>query len=165
MSRITVTGSLPSAQQLLGILDAHAKDAMTQARDIARDELRDEAPGRLGDAITGSVRKTPHGYRATVAPPRKQYHPPGEATVAQVVRWVNRGTGTRRVGPGPKKPITGKRGVLRPMVLPGGKKVRSVKGQAANPFVARAAARAEPRVRAAIEQTARHAADRLRRSS
>lgn len=164
MSGVKVTGSLPAAHTILGVLDDEAKRAMSDARDVARTEIRAEAPGHLGEAITGSVRKTPTGYRAIVQPPRgKQYHPPGEATVAQVVRWVNRGTGLLRVGPGRKRRITGKHGVLRPMVLPGGRKIRSVKGQKPNPFIARAETKAEPLVRAAIEAGARRGAARLRR--
>lgn len=164
MSGVKVTGSLPAPRTILGVLDDQAKRSMGEARDIARTEIHAQAPGNLGEAITGSVRKTPTGYRATVAPPRgKRYHPRGEATVAQVVRWVNSGTGLLRVGPGRKRRITGKHGVLRPMVLPGGRKVRSIRGQKPNPFIARAETKAEPLVRAAIEAGARHAADRLRR--
>lgn len=163
MSGVKVTGSLPVPRTILGVLDEEARHAMRAAVDETRRTLASEAPGHLGEAMTGSVRKTDTGYRATVQSPRKKRYPPGEATVAQVVRWVNRGTGLLREGPGPKRRITGRRGVLRPMVLPGGRKVRSVKGQKPNPFIARTETRAEPLARHAIEDGARKAADRLRR--
>jgi hypothetical protein len=163
MSGVKVTGSLPAPQRILSVLDEHAKDAMTEARDVTRTLLRAEAPGKLGEAMTGSVTKTPTGYRAQIAPPRRKRYPPGEATVAQVVRWVNRGTGIYRQGPGRKRKITSKKGVLRPMILPGGRKVRSIKGQRPNPFLARVETRIEPLVRQAVEATGSRAADRLRR--
>lgn len=164
MSGAELTGSMPSPATILGILDEEAQRALKEAKTITVTAVDAEAPGHLGAAMTASTRKTPTGYRTTVSAPRgKKYHPPGEATVAQVVRWVNRGTGLLREGPGSKKRITSKRGVLKPMILPGGKRRRSVKGQKPNPFLPRAETRAEPEVRRAIEAGARKAADRLRR--
>ena len=164
MSGVRVTGrGLPAPARILDVLDDHAKQAAKEATDVTRTQLRAQAPGKLGAAITGSVRKTPTGYRAQVAPPRRKRYPPGEATVAQVVRWVNRGTGIYRDGPGRKRKITSKKGVLRPMILPGGRRVRSIKGQKPNPFLARVEQRAAPLVRTAFEATGRKAADQLRR--
>jgi hypothetical protein len=113
--------------------------------------------------MQGTVRKTPTGHRATVGPPRGRRYKSGDATVAQVARWVTRGTGIYRDGPGPKRPITGKHGVLRPMVLPGGRKVRSVKGQKPNAFIARAETRALVPVERALRAGAEQAARALRR--
>jgi hypothetical protein len=165
MSGARLEGSMPDPPRILGVLDDSAKDALTAAKDIVVPLAKAEAPGRLGDVIAGSVRKTETGYRATVqaAKRRQPYREGKDATVAQVVRWVNRGTGIHRQGPGPKHPITGKRGVLRPMVLPGGRRVRSVKGQKPNPFIARAETRAMVPVERALRAGAELAARALRR--
>lgn len=163
MSRARLEGSMPRPGQILGVLDVHARLALTEAKEVVLPLARAEAPGDLGDALTGSVRKTPTGYRTTVAPPTRRRYKSGEATVAQVVRWVSRGTGIHRKGPGPKRPITGRYGVLRPMVLPGGRRVRSVKGQKPNPFIARAEHRAAAPVARILHTGAQRAADTLRR--
>lgn len=163
MSRAMLQGSMPRPGQIIGVLDTHAKLALTEAKAVVLPLARAEAPGDLGDAMQGAVRKTPTGYRATVAPPRRKRYKTGEATVAEVARWVNRGTGIHRRGPGPKRPITGRMGVLRPMTLPGGRKVRSVKGQKPNPFIARAEQRAAVPVARVLHAGAQHAATTLRR--
>lgn len=154
---------MPQPGRILGVLDAHAKLALTETKNIVLPLTRGEAPGGLGSEIRGAVRKTPTGYRATIAPPRRKRYKDGEATVAQVARWVSRGTGIYRKGPGRKRPITGKRGVLRPMTLPGGRRVRSMKGQRPNPFIARAEAKALVPVERAIRGGAERAAQALRR--
>lgn len=163
MSGARITGNIPAPATILGVLDAHARDAISDARNVTKPILEAEAPGGLGRAMTATVRKTPTGHRMTMQAPRARRYPPGEATVAQVARWVNRGTGIHRKGPGPKRPITGRLGVLRPMTLPSGRRMRSVKGQKPNPFIARAETRAEPLARIAIEAGARRASAALRR--
>jgi hypothetical protein len=156
-------GSVPQPAAVLRVLDAHAQRATRAAVDAAMPILREEAPGQLGAAFTGSVRKTGGGWRATIAPPRRRRYRTGTATVAKVARYVNRGTGLYREGPGPKRKITGKLGVLRPMVLPGGRRYRSVRGQHPNPFIARADQRAAGPARRALEDGARAAARELAR--
>lgn len=152
---------MPRPGAILGVLDANAKAALDEAAKATLPIVRQEAPGGLGGAMTASVRKTQTGYRAVIQAPRgKRY---GDARAAQVVRWVTRGTGVRRVGPGPKRPITSKRGVLGTMVLPGGRRVRTVKGQHPNPFVARAENRAQGPVERIMRQGAERAADDLKR--
>lgn len=163
MSSIKITGKMPDARRVASTLEAEARAALTEAaRRVALPIVRQEAPGGLGEAMTASVRRTPEGYRATIqASSRKAYK--GGATGAKVVRWVTHGTGLYRQGPGRKKKITSRRGVLGTMVLPGGQRVRTVRGQHSNPFVARAEDRAREPVRHAMEQRARAAGDALRR--
>lgn len=164
MSELRIHGHVPKPREILLTLDAQAKVALREAATrVALPLAREEAPGGLGAALTSSVRATPSGYRATIqASPRKQYKG-GRATGAKVVRWVTHGTGLYRVGPGPKRKITSRRGVLGTMVLPGGRRVRTVRGQKSNPFVARAEARARAPVERALRDGARHAAAALRR--
>ncbi len=154
---------MPRPGQIMGVLDRHAKDALGDAKTIVMGLVTQEAPGGLGRAMQGSVRKTATGYRATVQPPRGKPYKGGAASVAEVARYVNRGTGIYRKGGGRKRPITGRFGILRPMTLPGGKHVRSVKGQHPNPFIARAETRAIVPASRALENGLRRAADTLRR--
>ena len=163
MSSVKLTGSMPKPQRIMGVLDANAKQALTKAQGVVKPIVDQEAPGGLGRAMTARVAKTQTGYRLTVQAPRGSRYKGGPARTAQVVRWVNRGTGVHRKGPGRKRPITSSRGILKPMILPGGKKVRSVKGQRPNPFIARAERRADGPVRTALEQGAHAAARDLRR--
>lgn len=163
MSGARLTGSMPAPGQILAVLDAQAKIAMVEAKEIVAPLVEQEAPGQLGAAMTAAVKRTPTGYRASVQSPRNRTYRGGEATVAQVVRWVNKGTGVLRDGPGPKKRITSRRGVLGRMTLPGGKRVRSVRGQKPNAFIARAEIRAAGPVKIALENGARRAGDQLRK--
>lgn len=163
MSGARIDGHMPDPRTILGVLDTNAKRALGEAKAIVLPLAKQEAPGGLGDALTGSVRRTATGYRATIAPPRRKPYGPTGATGAQVVRWVSSGTGLLRKGPGAKRRITGRNGVLTPMTLPGGWRVRSVKGQKPNPFIARAETRAMAPVQRALEVGAQRAADALRR--
>lgn len=163
MTGARLVGNMPATGAVLRVLDANAQRATKAAVDVVMPILREEAPGQLGAAFAGSVRKTGDGYRATIAPPRKRRYRTGAATVAKVARYVNRGTGLYREGPGPKRKITGKLGVLRPMVLPGGRRYRSVRGQHPNPFLARADHRALGPARQALEEGAKRAARELAR--
>lgn len=164
MSEARLEGKVPRPTRILGVVDEHARMALRDVtQQIVLPAAREEAPGGLGQAITASVRRTPEGHRAVVqASPRKAYKGSG-ATGAQVVRWVTRGTGIYRRGPGPKRRITSKRGVLGTMTLPGGTRVRTVRGQRPNPFVARAEDRTRARVERAVRESARKAAAELAR--
>ena len=163
MSGVRVTGKMPTPRAVRGALDQAARSAVRDAGRAALPIVRDEAPGGLGSAMQATVRETPRGHSVRIAAaPRKKYGG-GQATGAQVVRWVSRGTGVYRKGPGRKRPITGKRGVLGTMTLPGGVRVRSVKGQRPNPFVERAKTRADAAVKVAVRVGAQKAANRLRR--
>lgn len=159
-----IEGTMPTSRAVLRVLDANAKRAMGVARDVTLPILAQEAPGHLGAAFTATVRQIPDGYRVTISPPRRKTYGRGRATVAKVARYVNHGTGIYREGPGPKKPITGRYGVLRPMVLPGGRRYRKVRGQHPNPFLARTEERAREPARVALEQGARRAAAELARA-
>lgn len=164
MSRVDITGRVPAPQTILGVLDAEARKAIADTRNVAVPIARAEAPrrsGRLAGAVDGRISKTATGHQVTVAVKRGVPH--GRVTAAKVARWVAQGTGVYRKGAGPKRPITGRRGVLGTMVLPGGRRVRSVKGQRPNPFLARAETRAAGPAAAAMRDGARRAADRLRR--
>lgn len=163
MSGVTVTGKMPAPRAVRGVLDQAARQAVREAAAVALPIVKGEAPGGLGAAMQVTIRQTPNGHEATIGPsPRKKYKA-GGATGAQVTRWVTRGTGIYRKGPGRKRPITSKRGVFGTMTLPGGVRVRSVKGQRPNPFVARAKHRADDAAERAIRRGAARAADRMRR--
>lgn len=161
MSGVKLTGQMPKSRRVLSVVEAQAKAVTYEARDAALPIVRQEAPGRLGEALNGSVRQTKNGFRLTIqGAPRKKYKGRG-ATGAQVIRWVSRGTGIYRVGPGPKRQILAKHG--HSMILPGGRRVISVKGQRPNPFMERA----EPRVQSSVQRVvwlgAQHAANELRK--
>lgn len=162
MSGVRVTGKMPAPRAVRGTLDRAVRDATRDVGRAALPVVRDAAPGGLGAALELSVRQTQNGHMATIGPPRRKRYK-GGATGAQVVRWVTRGTGIYRVGPGRKRPITSKRGVLGTMTLPGGTQVRSVKGQRPNPFVARSQDRADAAATRAARAGAGRAADQLRR--
>lgn len=163
MSGVRVEGSLPKPHRVVSTFDAEARKALREAATrVALPIARQEAPGGLGEALTSTVRAMPGGYRAVIqASPRKPYK--GAASGAKVVRWVTHGTGLERVGPGPKRRITSRRGVLGSMVLPGGRRVRTVRGQKPNPFLARAEQRARGAVETSLRHGAREAGQALRR--
>lgn len=161
MSGAKLIGRMPRPGEILGVLDAEARVALTQAKELTLPLAREEAPGGLGAALNGSVRRTSTGHRASIGTPRNKAYGDTGATGAQIVRWVNRGTGIYRRGPGPKRPITA-RNPLGRMTLPGGLRVRFVKGQHPNPFIARAEARAHAPVTRILRQGALAAGRRLR---
>ena len=163
MSRVETDGPALDGT-ILTVLDTAAKDAATRAAALAQQELRDEAPQgptrKLRENLVGRATKTATGYTVTVGVKRAAMHDQN-VTVAQVARWVQRGTGLRRRGPGPKAPIHAKHHRLgRRMVLPGGKRRWKVKGQHPNPFMQRAKARLDPRVADIIRDAASRAADK-----
>lgn len=163
MSGVRIEGKMPRPRAVRGALDKAARDTVRDVAAAVLPIVRSEAPGRLGEAMTTTVRQTPEGHTATIAAsPRRRYGSSG-ATGAQVVRWVTRGTGLYRQGPGRKRKITSKRGVLGTMTLPGGLRVRTVKGQHSNPFVARAEQRAKGAAERAMKHGAERTADALRK--
>jgi hypothetical protein len=163
MSGAKIEGRMPDPRRVRASLDESAKRALRETVAAVLPIVREEAPGGLGSAMTTSVRRTPDGYRAVIAPSARKRYKAGGATGAQVVRWVTRGTGIYRKGPGPKRKITSKRGVFGSMVLPGGRRVRTVRGQHANPFVARAEQRAQPNADRALRHGAEQAGAALRK--
>lgn len=154
----------PTERAMLAALDNGARQAMEQAKRPAAAAVLSETPrGRTGAtaaALAPRTQRTATGQTLVIAPPRGARHPSGP-TIAQVVRWVNRGTGTLREGPGSKAPIHSPR--LFPygarMILPGGAKRLFVKGQAANPFMERIFASADPKVLAIVNAAAQAASD------
>lgn len=150
----------PAERTLLGAIDTQARRTVAQARAeigplVARETPR--SSGRTAAALRPRVSKTPTGAALTIGAPKGKPHS-GNATIADVVRWVNRGTGTLRAGPGPKRRIRSSRRPPRRLVLPGGKKVWSVRGQRANPFLGRIQTLGTPRVQRAFEHGATQAA-------
>lgn len=152
---------LPPARTLIEAVDRAAKQtARRAAQDAVAPAVAANTPRKSGQtvkALKPRVRQTKSGVAVSVGAPRGRKHTPGTATVAEVVRWVTRGTGVHRDGPGPKLPIRSKVEGRR-MVLPGGARRWSVKGQKPNPFVARIGHTAGPKVQRAFEQGARDAA-------
>ena len=145
MSSVRVVKPLPP-NSLLVAIDRGAKVTMQEAREAVAPIVSLETPrrsGRMAAALVPKVRKVGTGYSLTVGAPRGARH--GEVTVNQVVRWVNRGTGLYRVGPGSHKKIRSKR-LLCDMHIPGYGWVRSVKGQHPDPFLSRIFSLSDPRV-------------------
>jgi hypothetical protein len=162
---MTVSGDkMPSERTLLTTLDTEARRTVQKAQAEMAPIIARVVPrksGKTAGALRPKVSRTATGAALTVSPPRGKAHSGhGPATIAQVVRWVNTGTGLYRNGAGVKARIRGRRrGIVRgDMVLPGGKKVRSVKGQRPNPFMARIRAAGEVRVARIYTQGARDAA-------
>ena len=151
---------LPQGRTMLGIIDAEQRAGLTRAADLALADVRAAAPGGLGGDYQARVTRTATGNRAVIAPRRGARR--GRSTAADIARWVTRGTGIYRQGSGPKRPIRSKR-LFGTMTLPGGRRLRSVKGQRPNPFIARAMVRTRPRVERELEQAADVAAKRLAR--
>lgn len=157
MSQIKQIGTAPDPGRDIRILDKEGGKALRAGARAALRVVQSDAPGSFGtsEGLRTTTRKTQDGHEARVAPARGR---------AQILRWVNRGTGLLREGPGPKRSITASR-PFRKMTLPGGAKRLRVKGQAPNPFMERNRARAAAAASAAIAAAGRQAADRLRRSA
>lgn len=139
---MSITGDKPPAlATLLSAVDTAARETMRGLQaDVAVVVVAD-VPTKSGATVAAlrpRISRTATGAALTVRPTRGKQH--GGVTVAEVVRWVNRGTGVLRTGPGPKRPIRPKtRNALqgKAMILPGGKRRWKVQGQAANPFMER----------------------------
>jgi hypothetical protein len=145
---------------MLGVIDAQARLAVKGAQQDIAPIVAREVPrksGKTAAALRPRVSRTATGAALIVAAPRAKVHD-GQATIADVVRWVNRGTGLYRDTPGPKKSIRSSRRPPRRMTLPGGMKRWTVKGQRPNEFMARIRALGTPRFEAACQTGAQDAA-------
>lgn len=130
---------------MLQAVDESAKAAVEAAKQPIGRIVDQETPrdkGVMERELQPRTARTPTGFKLTVAARRGAKESSG-ASLAEVIRYVTRGTGLYREGPGPKHRIRAKH-PLRRMVLPGGRKVWSVAGQHANPFVDRLEERADP---------------------
>lgn len=155
-------GKLPQPETLLSAIDLEARATVKRAQEEIAPIVASETPkgrtGRVARAMRPRVSRTATGAALLIAPPKKEAHDQW-ATIAQVVRWVTRGTGLEREGPGSKNWVHAKRwNYGERMTLPGGKKRWRVKGQKANPFVARIYSRADPIVKRTFTEGATTAA-------
>lgn len=152
---------MPAERTILGVLDREARASVKAAQSEIAPIVAREVPRRSGKtaaALRPRVMRTASGASLSVGAGRARH---GAVTVAQVVRWVNRGTGLHRTTglsvQGARR-IRSKRPLGR-MTLPGGKKVWSVKGQRPQPFMVRIHQIAGPRVQRRFAEGARDAAD------
>lgn len=155
---------MPPAATILGALDIGARKSIVTAQQAIAPIVSRETPRKTGQtaaALRPRLSRTATGAALTVGAPRRKPH--GRATIAQVLRWLTRGTGEYRNTAGPKKPIRSSRRPPRRMVLPGGAKRWSVKGQHPNPFMARIQALGTLRVQQAAEEGAKDTARDLER--
>lgn len=152
---------MPTERLILSVIDASARRTAQAARMELAPVVSGQTPhGRTGAtaaALAPRYSRTRTGHAVTVASPRGRRHPSGNATIAQVVRWVNTGTGVRRKGPGPKTRIRSSRRPPRPLRI-AGREVWTVAGQRPNPFMDRIQTIGTIRVQRAYNQGARDAA-------
>jgi len=154
---------LPPPATILGAIDAQARAAMVVAqKEVGAIVLREtpRASGQTAAALKPRLGRTATGVSLLVGAPRNRRH--GKVTVADVVRWVNRGTGVYREGFGPKHRIRAKN-PLRRMTLPGGTKRYSVAGQHPDHFMQRIRDAGTAQVEQAAEQGAQNAAREIER--
>lgn len=155
--------NLPSAVRLVGVIDREAQAAMKRAQQHVAPIVASETPrgrtGRLAAAMRPRVSRTTTGARMIVQAPRGR-RGASQATVAQVARWVTRGTGLYRTTGTDVQPARRIRSTRRlgRMTLPGGRKVWSVKGQRPNPFLNRVLQRSAPQVEQILQRAAADAA-------
>lgn len=165
---MSVTGKdLPKEAVILATLDKASHQAIERARSDLAPIVTSQVPrgrtGSLEHALEPRAQKTPWGSALVVGPRRGAHHASGP-TIAQVVRWVTRGTGLERQGPGAKAPLHSPRWLYgAEMILPGGKARLTVRGQKANPFLERIRSIGTPRVERALKQGAEDAARLLAR--
>lgn len=155
---MTVTGKpMPPAQTILTAIDEHAQATMKAAERELGPVVAGLVPrGRtrkLADGLRPKTTRTARGTQISVQAPRGKAHD-RYATIADVVRWVNRGTGIHRAGPGAKRRVRS-RVPGRKMTLPGGAQRTTVAGQRPNPFMARIVDVATPRIERATAAGAR----------
>lgn len=162
---MSVTGTKPpSERSLVAVVDREQKRTVREAQQAVAPVVATETPRRSGKtaaALAPRVSQTTTGGAVSVRAARGRQHSQG-VTVAQVVRWVNRGTGLYRTT-GPKRKIRSSRRFGR-MTLPGGRKVFSVKGQHPNAFMDRIYRRADPQVTRVFEHGATRVAGELQRA-
>lgn len=161
---------LPPARTLLGVLDAKARESVTDAKRAIAPIVNAETPRRRGEtarALQPRVSRTKTGTALRVAAPRGKRHSGSGATINQIVRWATRGTGLRRQGPGPKAPIRPKGAMARmrgKRLNVYGRYYRSVKGQKPNPFIQRIQQRGTPIIERIFQRGAREAARAVERT-
>lgn len=157
---MSVTGKpLPSEKTLLGTVDVAARQTANHAKEALGPIVSRETPHKSGQTATAlrpRIGKTATGVSISVAPPRGRRH--GNVSIAQVVRWVTRGTGVNRSVGGPGRRIRSNSRPPRPMILPGGKSYWTVAGQKPNPFMGRIEALGTLRVQSAFQRGATDAA-------
>lgn len=165
---MSITGDkLPAAATLLGVIDTQARKTVAAARDEIAPLVARETPRKSGAtaaALRPRVSRTATGAALSVGASRGAMH--GKVRVAQVVRWVTRGTGVHRTSPGGSKRRirSNRRPVPRRLILPGGRKVWSVAGQKANPFIGRIQTLGTLRVTRVFQHGAQEAARAVERS-
>lgn len=161
---------MPTEHTLLTVVDGAARGSVREAQAALAPVVTANTPRRTGataEALRPRVSRTSTGHSLTVAPPRGRRHPRSStgATIAQVMRWVQRGTGLHRVGAGAKAPIRGKRyGFFRGPLNVYGKQYQSVEGQDPNPFMERIRVAGGTRVEPLLERGAQVAARELERA-
>lgn len=157
---------MPSERTLLSAIDVQARRTVDNAKQALAPIVAREVPrgrtSKVAAALRPKVSRTQTGAAVTISAPRGRVHS-GQATIAEVVRWITRGTGIYRQGGGARRRIRAKR-LGRRMILPGGRAVWSVKGQRPNPFLDRIEAVGTLRVQRIFEQGARDAARAVERS-
>lgn len=167
---MSVTGPrLPSPTRIVSAIDEAAQRTVKRGQDAVVPIVASETPrgrtGKVAATLRPRVSKTGTGFALNVRASRGAAHDRW-STVAQVVRWLNQGTGIYRQGGGDKKPIRPNRR-WRPnaaMVLPGGKRVRKVRGQKPQPFMDRIHRRGTPVVERIFRDGARDAAKAIERN-
>lgn len=150
---------IPAEQTLLGVIDAQARKTVADARGDIATIVTGEVPrrsGRTAAALRPRISRTATGSAITVRAPRGTIHS-GKATIAQVVRWVNRGTGVHRTGGG-RAPVPIRATTPNGRLKVFGREYWSVQGQRPNPFMDRIKRTADPRVERAFTRAAVDAA-------
>lgn len=147
---------MPTEKTLLSVVDGEARETANKAKAAVAPVVASETPRKSGAtaaALRPRVTRTGTGHAVTVAAPRGRKHPRGRQgqTIADVIRWVTRGTGLLRTGGGPKARIQGAKlgwsqGRRRGSLSVYGKQYDSVEGQEANPFMDRIAVAGSTRV-------------------
>ena len=141
-------------ETMLGAIDTQAQQAIKTGRQAVEPLVVSEVPRKsrkTAAALRPRTSRTATGGAITIGAPRGKVHD-GQATIADVVRYVNHGTGLYRNTPGPKKLIRSSRRPPRRMVLPGGVRRWTVKGQHPNEFMARIRTLGTPRVETAFKE-------------
>lgn len=139
----------------LAEMRAAGRGAMQQAVDVGGREMRQLAPGRIGQHIEEHVHARLGTVTGVVAPARD---------LAQIARMVDEGTGVYVDFHSPIRPVAARRAAnprAAVRVAPGVFR-RSVKGQRPQRFVERAEQAAEPQVTGILERAADAAIAKLK---
>ncbi len=152
----------PLPATILSVAEREARKAMSEFRLALVPIVLTQTPKRTSVMARGlrpRMSRTATGVALTVGASRGAKHD-SKATIAQVVRYVSYGTGIYRIGGGPKRLITA-RNPLKRMVLPGGMRRWTVRGQHPNPFMTRIRTSAEPKAQQAMRRGGHNAAKAL----